>query len=78
MPSVARLGVLTAFAAFLPAAFAASIVSESRITVTGGAFAGETFVLPRVNGDWFVTPGDAHASLALRPATTAAHQGTFN
>jgi hypothetical protein len=35
----------------MPPAFSATIVSESRITVTGGAFAGEIFTLPRVNGD---------------------------
>lgn len=78
MRSYARIAVLSAFAVFLPRAFPATIVSESRITITGGAFAGETFILPRVNGDWYVTSGDAHAGLALRPAATAAHQGTFN
>ena len=46
-----RIAVLTALAALLPPAFTATIVSESRITVTGGAFAGEIFTLPRVNGD---------------------------
>jgi hypothetical protein len=78
MRPFARIAVLTALAALLPPAFTATIVSESRITVIGGAFAGETFTLPRVDGDWFVTHGDAHAGLALRPAATAAHQGTFN
>jgi len=78
MGFLTRIAALTAFTALLPPAFSATIVSESRITVTGGVFAGETFTLPRVNGDWFVTPGDAHAGLTLRPAATAAHQGTFN
>ncbi len=68
---------LAAFAALLPPAFSATIVSDSRIVLTGGPFHGETFTLPRVNGDWYVTPGDAHAGLALRPAASAAHQGTF-
>ena len=78
MRSIARIAALAAFAALLPPAFSATIVSESRITVAGGAFAGETFTLPRVNGDWFVTSGDAHAGLTLRPAAPATHQGTFN
>ena len=65
MRSFTRIGALAAFAGFLLPASAATVVSESRITVTGGAIAGETFTLSRVNGDWFVTPGDAHASLTL-------------
>jgi len=78
MRSFTAIQALSALALLLPQAFSATIVSESRITVTGGAFAGETFPLPRVSGDWFVTPGDAHAGLTFRPAAAAAHQGTFN
>jgi hypothetical protein len=78
MRSSALIGALAALAAFLWPASAATIVSESRITVSGGAIAGETFTFPRVNGDWFVTPGDGHASLALRTAASAAHPAQLN
>ena len=53
-------------------AFAAT-TSDSRITISGGPIAGETFVFPRLYGDWFVTPRDAHAFLTL-VTTTGAHQ----
>ena len=45
-----------------------AVTSESTITLDGGAFHHETFVLPRVTGDWFATAGDAHASIELLTA----------
>jgi len=45
-----------------------AVTSESTITLDGGAFHHETFVLPRVTGDWFATAGDAHASITLLTA----------
>ena len=42
-----------------------SVTSTSRIVVTYGDLHGETFTLPKFNGDWFVTPTDANAVLNL-------------
>jgi hypothetical protein len=46
----------------------ATPVSESTITLDGGAFHQETVVLPRVKGDWFATASDAHATISLLAA----------
>jgi hypothetical protein len=45
-----------------------AVTSASTITLDGGPFHHETFLLPRVTGDWFATAGDAHASIELLTA----------
>jgi hypothetical protein len=66
--------------AFLPvnartavAAASPPVASESRITVTGAGIAAETYDLTIMNGDWFSTLTDAHASLTLRSAPGTHH-----
>jgi hypothetical protein len=43
-----------------------TIGSESQIVIDGGQIRNETFPLPQVQGDWFVTANDAHVSLTLK------------
>lgn len=68
-PVKARMRSLSQFAALALAALAfpasAAIVSETRITVTGGSINGQTFTFTAAYGDWFVLPNDAHASFTL-------------
>jgi len=52
----------------------ASIISQSQITPNGAGFTGETYKLPKVIGDWFQTPTDAHVSLRLETAADAAQR----
>ena len=73
VPIAAFLLLLPLSAFALPASTPA-IASESQITVTGDGIPAETFNLPRIYGDWFATPADAHASLTLRTAAAAVHQ----
>jgi hypothetical protein len=69
---IGRTAALAAFSGIVLPAFAAT-TSDSRITVSGGPIAAETFVFARVYGDWFVAARDAHAFLTL-VTTTGAHQ----
>src|SRR5512140_2390313 len=43
-----------------------AITSDSQITLDGGGFKNETFPLRAAEGDWFVLPNDAHATLDLK------------
>lgn len=70
----AALFLLFPFPALAVPVAAPAIASESQITVTGNGVPGETYSLPRINGDWFATGTDAHASLTLRTAAASAHQ----
>jgi hypothetical protein len=52
----------------------APIISQSQITPSGAGFTGETYKLPKVIGDWFQTPTDAHVSLRLETSVDAAQR----
>jgi hypothetical protein len=52
----------------------APIISQSQITPSGAGFTGETYKLPKVIGDWFQTPTDAHVSLRQETSVDAAQR----
>ena len=75
MRNFGRIVALPLLAALPTLAVAQHIAaaSESTITVTGGGIPGETYHLPQMYGDWFVTGTDASAHLTMR-TLPGAHQ----
>jgi hypothetical protein len=76
--AIAAFLLLAPLSALALTASAPAIASESQITVTGDGIPAETFNLPRIYGDWFATPADAHASLTLQTAPAGAHQAQLS
>src|SRR5512140_957247 len=48
-----------------------ALTSDSQITLDGGGFKNESFPLRAAQGDWFVLPNDAHASIDLKSGSGA-------